>query len=154
MSVTITVNNGMSISDKEIENLSKDLSQEERDAAHLKILDKYEVCLSNGSFTEIFEMLGREINSVNIMIGQFPIDMPYDYEGTIEGVELEIFKERVKNLLAIIEKNPEQFKTITTEATLSGGATMCTPGKDPEYYTRTLNKILSLANSTDKLIIY
>jgi len=152
MSVTITVNNGMSISDKEIENLSKDLSQEERDAAHLKILDKYELCLPNGSFTEIFQMLGYEINTINIMLGQFSIDMPCDYECTIEDVE--IFKEKVKNLLAIVEKNPEQFKTITTEATFSGGATMYTPGKNPEYYTRTLNKFLSLANSTDKLIIY
>ena len=154
MSATITVNNGMNTSDKEIENLSKDLSQEERDAAHLKILDKYELCLSNGSFTEIFEMLGYEINAIQIMLGQFSIDMPCDYECTIEDVELEIFKEKVENLLAIVEKNPEQFKTITTKATFSGGATMYTPGKNPEYYIRTLNKILSLANNTDKLIVY
>ena len=92
MSVTITVNNGMSTSDKEIENLSKDLSQEEHSSAVLKILDKYEICLCNGAFTEIFQMLGYEINAIQIMLGQFPIDMPCDYECTIEDVALEIFK--------------------------------------------------------------
>jgi DNA-binding transcriptional ArsR family regulator len=155
MSVTITINNGMEIADKEIEKLSQDLSQDERDTAVFKILDKYEVSLCNGSFSEIFEMLGHEINTIDVtMIGQSTINVPYDYEYDIEGVELEILKERIKNLLVIIEKNPKQFKTITVKEKYLNGLTVYKSGKDPEYYIRKLKKILELAESTDKIRIY
>jgi hypothetical protein len=91
---------------------------------------------ANGNFANIFSLLGYE----------------YDIKDSeIEGGELEILKNRLLNLLQIIEHKPDEFTTQTIIYHQPGKAIVIEQGKDVNYYETRLQEILDFIQNAQKI---
>jgi hypothetical protein len=176
MSITITINNAA----EKIADLLKERFSEEQlkffelwktsdnDASFdayqeniLPIVNAFEVDIANGNFKIIFEMLGYSVNVfdgkdlANYLAGEEIEEKTGEIEsnGSFEGGELEIFKSRIKNLLKVVRKSPNEFKYNSTDNNING-VHVIDIGKDSSYYEDRLVKILQLCEKTNKIIWY